>query len=354
MRYIIPLLCASTALARPALADVPVVVTDIPPVHGLVAAVMEGLGEPVLLLERGASEHAYQMRPSQAGALAEAGLVVWVGPDLTPWLAEALEVRPEGGAILGLLAAEGTFRQDYGDGEKGAHDHGHDDHGHDDHGHDDHAHDDHAHGDHAQDDHAHGDHGHDDHAHGDHAQDDHGHDHGHDHSGTDPHAWLDPANGVVWAGLIAAELSRLDPGNAATYAANATRAAEAIAAAEAEAAALLAPVKDRPFVAFHDAYGYFTGHFGLKMAGTVALGDASAPGAQRLAELRDLAVAGGAVCLFPEAGHDPKLIEQLAQDTGLKVGGQLDPVGTMQDPGPGAYPAVIVTLARVLADCLQG
>ena len=52
MRYIIPLLCASAALARPALAEVPVVVTDIPPVHGLVSAVMEGVAEPVLLLEK--------------------------------------------------------------------------------------------------------------------------------------------------------------------------------------------------------------------------------------------------------------------------------------------------------------
>ncbi len=116
MRYIIPLLCASAALARPAIAEVPVVVTDIPPVHGLVAAVMEGVGEPVLLLERGASEHSYQLRPSQAAALAEAGLVVWIGPELTPWLDEALEATSGEGAVLGLLAAEGTFRQDYGAG----------------------------------------------------------------------------------------------------------------------------------------------------------------------------------------------------------------------------------------------
>ncbi len=128
----------------------------------------------------------------------------------------------------------------------------------------------------------------------------------------------------------------------------------AIEAAEAEAEALLAPVKDKPFVAFHDAYGYLIGHFGLTMAGTVALGDASAPGAQRLSGLRELVEAGGAVCLFPEAAHDPKLIEQLAEGTGVRVGGLLDPVGTLMDPGPGAYPALLTGMAKTLADCLNG
>ena len=45
-----------------------------------------------------------------------------------------------------------------------------------------------------------------------------------------------------------------------------------------------APVKDRPFIAFHDAYGYFTAHYGLTMAGTVSAGDAAAPGARHLAD----------------------------------------------------------------------
>ncbi len=328
MRYIISLLLTSTA----ALAEVPSVVTDIPPVHSLAAAVMQGVGEPVLLLEKGASEHHYQLKPSQAGQIADAGLVIWVGPELTPWLDGALDNRPEGAALLTLLSAEGTYRQDFGAAKAGeAHDHEHE-HDHEDHGHDEAAK--------AED-------GHDDHDH-------HGHDHaeeGHVHEGLDPHAWLDPANGKAWAGLIAAELSRLDPENAATYAANAAAAVAAIDAADAQAAALLAPVKDRPFVAFHDAYGYFVGHYGLALAGTVALGDAGTPGAQRLAELSALVAEGGAACLFPEAQHDPALIAQLAEGTSAKVGGTLDPAGATMEPGPGLYPALLVAMAQTIADC---
>lgn len=325
MRYIISLLLTSTAATTAALAEVPKVVTDIPPVHSLAAAVMQGVGEPVLLLEKGASEHHYQLKPSQAAEIAGAEMVIWVGPQLTPWMDSALENRPEGAALLTLLEAEGTYRQDYGAATAGkAHDHGHDDHGHEEQAKDDHGHD----------------HGHDDHS-----------EEGHAHEGLDPHAWLDPANGQAWTGVIASELSRLDPENAATYAANASAAVAAITAADAEAAALLAPVKDRPFLAFHDAYGYFVDHYGLSMAGTVALGDAATPGAQRLTELREMVEAGQVTCLFPEAQHDPALVAQLAEGTGAKVGATLDPAGAFLEPGPGLYPALLVGTAKVIAEC---
>ncbi|MFP5478439.1 MAG: zinc ABC transporter substrate-binding protein [Alphaproteobacteria bacterium] len=319
MRYIITALLAST----PALAEVPQVVTDIPPVHALVAQVMGDLGQPDLLLAKGADEHDFQLRPSQAAAVAESGLVVWIGPELTPWLASALETRPEGAAVLGLLDAEGTALRAYGEtGE--------------DPGHDDHA----------------GDAGHEDHGNDDHA-DEAGHE-GHDHSGTDPHVWLDPGNAQAWLGLIAAELARLDPENAATYAANAAAAGAELAALDAKLTARLEPVKGRPAVTFHDAYGYFGAHYGLDFVGSVALGDAASPGAARLQELRATMEAGNVLCIFPEVQHDPKLVEQMAEGTGAKIGGALDPVGSSLEPGPGAYSALLTGMAETIAGCLEG
>jgi zinc transport system substrate-binding protein len=321
MRYIITLI----ATATPALAEVPKVVTDIPPVHALVVQVMGDLGAPELLLGKGADEHDFQLKPSQAGAVADADLVVWIGPELTPWLDSAMETRAEGAAALALLDAEGTMRRAYGEGAEEGHDHGAED------GHD-----------HAKED------GHEDAA-------EEGHDHeGHSHSGEDPHAWLDPGNAQVWLGLIAADLGRLDPENAATYAANATVASERIAALDAELQALLAPVKDKPLVTFHDAYGYFAAHFGLTFAGSIALGDASSPGAARLAELRAELEAGGVVCLFPEVQHDPALVEQMAEGTSVKIGGALDPVGSSLDPGAEAYAALLTGIATTIAGCAGG
>lgn len=327
MRYIITLL----ATATPALAEVPKVVADIPPVHALVAQVMGDLGSPELLLAKGADEHDFQLRPSQAGAVADADLVIWIGPELTPWLDGAMDARPEGAAALALLDAEGTMRMNYAEGAEQGHDHGAEE-GHEEgHGHD-----------HAKEE------GHD------HAAEE-GHDHeGHSHSGEDPHAWLDPGNAQVWLGLIAGELGRLDPENAAVYAANAAAAGEQVAALDAELTALLAPVKGKPLVTFHDAYGYFAAHYGLTFAGSIAVGDASSPGAARLAELRSTMEAGDVLCIFPEVQHDASLVAQMAEGTGAKIGGALDPVGSSLEAGPGAYAALLSGIARTIADCAGG
>ena len=338
-----------------AAAEVPRVVTDIPPVHSLVVQVLGDLGEADLLLETGGNAHTYQLRPSQARAVAQADLVFWIGPDLTPWLDRTLDGIGGSAKAVDLIGADGTFRREFG--ETGAHDH-------DAHGHDDDGHGDHGHGDHGHDDHGHDDHGHDDDGHDHAGEDAHDHDHdhdhaeadghdGHDHSGLDPHAWLDPANARTWLAVIAAELSAADPANAAAYAANAAAADAEIAALDTALAARLKTVADRPFTVFHDAYGYFAGHYGLTVAGSIALGDAAAPGAARLAELRAELAEGGVVCAFPEAQHDPALVLTVAEGTDVRIGGTLDPAGSTLPPGPGLYAALLTGMADTLIDCLD-
>jgi len=333
MRYIISSAIASFAAALPAMAEVPRVITDIHPVHSLVAQVMGDLGTPELLLEKGASEHDFQLRPSQAAGLADADLVVWIGPELTPWLERALAGLGEGSSQLALIDLPGTETRQFS--ESGAH---HAEDAHDpDHGQDETAEAGHDGHDHSAEEAEHDEAGHDDHS----------------HDGTDPHAWLDPANAELWLAAIAAELGRIDPENAATYSANAGSAATRIRALDAEIATTLAPIQGKPLIVYHDAYGYFAAHYGLEIFGSIALGDATAPGAARLAELRDGVAAGTPVCLFPEAQHDPTLVQQLAEGTGARIGGALDPNGSTQGPGPGAYAALLRSLAQTMVDCVQ-
>lgn len=326
MRYTISFVTASAlaGLVGTAAAEVPRVITDIPPVQALVAQAMGDLGQPVLLLDKGADAHSFQLRPSQAAALAEANLVIWIGPEMTPWLDRALGGLAADVAQVRLLKAEGTDLRSYGDGAAPADDSHADGEGHD-----------HAAAAPAEDGHGH----------------DHDHEHGHGHEGVDPHAWLDPGNARVWLGVIAAELARLDPANAATYQANAARADAEIAALDARLDAALAPVRDKPFAVFHDAYGYFADHYGLTIAGTVAVGDAAPPGAAHLAALQ--ARLEKAQCIFPETQHDPKLVQTIAADTGLRVGGALDPEGAGVEPGPQGYGAILSGLADTLIACLD-
>ncbi len=294
MRHLLALLLTTSA----AMAEVPRVVTDIPAVHSIVDMVMGSLGSPELLLAPGADEHDFQLKPSQMESVASADLVVWVGPELTPWLDAALEARGGESSILTLFDDVGTYKINYFVGDSVT---------------------------------------------GDTPAE-----------GTiDPHVWLDPSTAAYWTDLIAAELSRLDPEHAKLYDAHAVIARSRIATAEAEAKALLDPIKDRPFVTFHDAYGYYITYFGLTSAGTIALGDAATPGALRLSKLRATLEEGSVTCVFPEAQHNAGLIDQLVDGTSVKIGAALDPVGSTLQPGPRAYPELIVAIATTLAGCLS-
>lgn len=339
MRYIIS--SVLSMLAVPALADVPRVITDIPPVYGLVATVMGDLGQPVLLLNKGAGAHDFQLRPSQMVDIAGADLAVWIGPQMTPWFERALGGADEDLTSLVLMDAAGTHLQEFGVGTVAdKDDDGHDDDGHDDHGHDDHGHNKPEHDEHGHEDQGHNDSGHDDHA-------------GHGHDGTDPHAWLTPENAAPWLDAIVAALSAADAENAAIYAANANAAKAEIAALDIVLAAALAPVKDQGFVAYHDAYGYFAAHYGLAYKGAVAMGDATTAGAAHLREVQ-ATIADDVVCVFPESQHDSELLLQLIAGTQVKAGAALDPEGAMLDPAPTNYADVLRNMTAALIGCLGG
>jgi zinc transport system substrate-binding protein len=153
---------------------------------------------------------------------------------------------------------------------------------------------------------------------------------------------------------IAGELARLDPDNAATYTANAVAAVEQAGTLDTEVQAILAPVQDNPIIVFHEAFGYFATHFGLTIAGSISEGDAATPGAARLSEIRAMIAAGKVTCVFPETNHDPKLVDQMVDGTGARIGAALDPVGSSLEPGPMAYDALLRGMATAIADCVAG
>ncbi len=327
-----PRLVALALALSPAFAGAaPKVAADIPAVHSLASAVMAGAGTPSLVMTPGASPHGYAMRPSEAAALAEADVVFWIGPALTPWLDRALETLGEGARSVELMEAEGVRLLALREGATfEAHRHEDEDDGHgDDHGHGESA-------DHPAEAHTHDDNDHLGHAH---------------EEGADPHLWLDPENGRAMAAAMAAALAEADPKSAALYRANAEAVAMRLDALEAELGAALAPLSGRPFVVFHDAYHYFEARFGVEAAGAVSVSDAAAPGPARIEEVRGLIGGAGAVCVFAEPQFDPKLVERLVEGTGAKIG-RLDPHGVSLEPGAELYPRLLRDLAAGLTDCL--
>lgn len=330
----------------PALAA-PRVVADIAPIQSILAAVTAGVSEPGVILPPGASPHGHSFRPSEARALEQADLVVWVGPALTPWLERPLASLGSGAAQLELTAAPGVQVLPVREGanfEPDVHDHGHD--------HGAEAGAEAAEPDPAKAAGAAQGHDHDDHDDHDHGHDD--HDHGPGHEGQiDAHIWLDPANAAAIAAAAATELARLDPENAAVYMANAAAFAAETEALRAEIAATLAPVHGRGFIVFHDAYQYFERAFGLPAVGSIALNDGAPPSPGRVAELRARLLDSQVVCVFSEPQFEPKLIATLTEGTPVRSL-PLDPEGEGLAAGAALYPALMRGLAASFATCLAG
>lgn len=286
------------------------VVASIKPVHSLVAAVMKGVGAPVLIVQGGASPHGYALRPSDAQALQDARLVIWIGPALETFLEEPLGTLAADATVIRLDEAPGVTLLQVREGgafQADEHDHEHRN-----------EHD------------------------------------GHDHDGPfNPHLWLDPQNARAIVGAAAAALAKLDPDNADRYRADAAALAVRLEELEKEIAKTLAPVRDRPFVVYHDAFQYFESRFGLTAAGSVTVSPDTPPGAARIGEIREKIMELGAVCVFTEPQFAPKIVDVTIEGTGARAG-VLDPLGAELENGPDLYFTLLTNLAASLRRCLSG
>ena len=306
------ILSASLSLAQ---ADVKVV-ASIKPVHSLVLAVMEGVGEPNLLVKGAGSPHTYALKPSQAQQLQDADLVFWMSHDLEAFLENSIESIATNAKSVPLMEAHGLTKLMFREG--GAFDsHDHDDH-------DDH------------DEHE----GHDEHD-----------EHKHDDHGYDPHVWLDPVNAKAMVHEIEEALVEVDPSNAAAYEANAEALMARLDDLVTEIDAELEPVKGRGYVVFHDAYQYFEARFGVSAVGSITVSPEVLPGAERVANLQDKVRDLGATCVFSEPQFEPKLVATVTENTNAGTG-VLDPLGASIKDGPDLYFTLIRNMAKSLKDCL--
>src|SRR5262245_16137816 len=206
-----------TFAAMSAAAEPPPVVASFKPIHSLVAAIMEGVGTPLLLVKGAASPHTYALTPTDATALQDAKLIFWIGDGFEHFLHKAIDTLPADARSVDLASVEGLTVLPVR--ESGLWD--------------EHVHE------------------------AEEANE------GHEEEPYDGHLWLDPANAKLMAEAIVKELSDVDPGDAAAYRANGDKLQERLDALDREIAASLVPVKDVPFIVFHDAYQYFDKHYGL-------------------------------------------------------------------------------------------
>ena len=155
---------------------------------------------------------------------------------------------------------------------------------------------------------------------------------------SDPHAWQNPQNVMLYAENIAAELARLDPAGASLYEANASAYVAELKALDAWTKAQIAEIakEKRKVITSHDAFGYFGAHYGLRFL--APQGFNSEPSAKQVAQLIQQIQREKIRAVFVENMSNPRLIERLSKDAGATIGASLyaDALSTTNEPG-GTY-----------------
>ncbi len=155
--------------------------------------------------------------------------------------------------------------------------------------------------------------------------DDHGHGHGHDHGRDDPHAWQSVPNAIVYVRNIADGLCQADADGCPAYRANAERYSGELKQLDADIRAAWQPIaaSERKVITSHAAYAYYGQAYDVRFLspqGVSTESEASAKGvAQLVRQIRKERIKA----LFVENVSDPRLIEQIARETGVRPAGEL-------------------------------
>ena len=147
----------------------------------------------------------------------------------------------------------------------------------------------------------------------------------HGHAESDPHAWQNPNNVVLYVRNIAAGLSRVDPAGASAYLANAEAYVKELQALDSWAKEQFAaiPAVKRKVITSHDAFGYFAAHYGIRFLAPQGVSTEAEPSAKQVAQLIRQIQREKIKAVFVENMSNPKLLAQLSKDAGATVGAAL-------------------------------
>lgn len=154
---------------------------------------------------------------------------------------------------------------------------------------------------------------------------------------TDPHAWQNLSNGLIYVKNIADGLCKVDAADCDTFQKNAAAYSAEILALDADVKAKIAAVPEakRQVITTHDAFGYFGAAYGVKFMAPEGMSTESEASAADVAKLIEQIKKDNVSALFVENMSDPRLLEQIAKETGVKVGGALyaDALSEKSEPG---------------------
>ncbi|WP_418156952.1 zinc ABC transporter substrate-binding protein ZnuA [Pantoea agglomerans] len=297
----------TASLTLPAQANV---VASLKPVGFIAAAIADGVTPVDVLLPDGASEHDYSLRPSDAKRLKNADLVVWVGPEMEAFMAKSAAELPAQ-KNLSMVNIDGVKPLLISGGED-------------------------------EDEHT-----------AEKSEEQDADAHHHHHGEFNMHLWLSPEIARKTAVAIHGKLLELMPQDKAKLDANLQQFEVALADTDKRVSAQLAPVRNKGYFVFHDAYTYFEKQYGLSPTGHFTVNPEIQPGAQRLHQIRTQLVEQKAVCVFAEPQFRPAVIDAVARGTQVRKG-TLDPLGTDISLAKDSYVKFLSQLSSQYESCLNG
>ncbi|MGC0810073.1 zinc ABC transporter substrate-binding protein ZnuA [Pantoea agglomerans] len=297
----------TASLTLPAQANV---VASLKPVGFIAAAIADGVTPVDVLLPDGASEHDYSLRPSDAKRLKNADLVVWVGPEMEAFMAKSAAELPAQ-KNLAMVNIDGVKPLLISGGED-------------------------------EDEHT-----------AEKSEEQDADTHHHHHGEFNMHLWLSPEIARKTAVAIHGKLLELMPQDKAKLDANLQQFEVALADTDKRVSAQLAPVRNKGYFVFHDAYTYFEKQYGLSPTGHFTVNPEIQPGAQRLHQIRTQLVEQKAVCVFAEPQFRPAVIDAVARGTQVRKG-TLDPLGTDISLAKDSYVKFLSQLSSQYESCLNG
>ncbi len=267
----------------------PQVVVSIKPVHSLVAGLLDGIGEPGLLIDGTADPRSFQPDAADLAQIRDADLLVWVGRELEPGLAAALGRSPPATRVAEVLANEELKVLPARADERL----------------------------------------------------------------RDPFFWLDSRNMLILLDGLARVLSDIDPQHVAHYERNRRRMKSAIAGIDRSMEFGYRDVSGVPVVTYHDTHRYFEQAYAMHLGGTVADplgvdGDDTA----RLLRLRSLIADAGVACVFTERVFEEPHLELMLAGTGIRPI-ELDSLGGGLAAGPDLYVELMRRNFERIAQCVR-
>ena len=318
-RFIIGTAAAVFAI-HSAAAEVSAVAT-IAPLHSILQNIVGETDAVHLLVDPDGSPHHARLSPSRARLLQNADAVFYLDESFERFIKRPLRTTPENARIrLANHLRIAKYNEHYSDERDSEHG-----------GHSEHENHSDEHENHS---------------------DEHDSEHGDRHGELDFHIWLDADLTRDAARQMAKKLAEINPPRAAEYAENLRNLEKRLSDLDARLQKILTPLRDRPFMTMHDAYGYFVRRYELSFVGALHGGHAESLSAKRLRETRRTIAESGAVCIFGEPQLPARQLTAATENLNIKTG-ELDPLGANLQPGADLYFDLMTQMARALSDCLS-